>query len=117
MFPRGETADRVGSPIRSGFRPPPTVIGIFGEPRARVITLFRHSKKPVCGACGRTQTGFYDHRVRRIRDLPSGALRIYLQIEVRRVACRRCGQVKRERLDSLAENARYTRFAEMIERH
>jgi len=35
-----------------------------------------------------------------------------LQIEVRRVACRRCGQVKRERLDFLAENPRYTkRFA------
>jgi transposase len=31
---------------------------------------------------------------------------------VRRLACRRCGQVKRERLDFLAENARYTkRFA------
>jgi len=69
-------------------------------------------KKTVCGACGRTQSGFYDHRVRRIRDLPSGALRIYLQIEVRRVACRRCGQVKRERLDFLAENPRHTkRFA------
>jgi transposase len=69
-------------------------------------------KKTVCGACGRTQSGFYDHRVRRVRDLPSGALRISLQIEVRRVACRRCGQVKRERLDFLAENPRYTkRFA------
>jgi transposase len=69
-------------------------------------------KKTVCGACGRTQSGFYDHRVRRVRDLPCGALRIYLQLEVRRVACRRCGQVKRERLDFLADNPRYTkRFA------
>jgi transposase len=56
--------------------------------------------------------GFYDHRVRRVRDLPSGALRIFLQLEVRRVSCRRCGQVKRERLDFLADNPRYTkRFA------
>jgi transposase len=55
--------------------------------------------------------------VRRVRDLPSGALRIYLQLEVRRIACRRCGQVKRERLDFLADNPRYTkRFAYYIGR-
>ena len=95
-----------------GFRPLPTVVGIFGEPRARVVTLVRRSKKTVCGACGQTQSGFYDRRVRRVRDLPSGAFRIYLEFEVRRVACRRCDQVKRERLDFLADNPRYTkRFA------
>jgi transposase len=39
-------------------------------------------------------------------------MRIVLEIEVRRVACQRCGAVKRERLDFLAENPRYTkRFA------
>ena len=39
-------------------------------------------------------------------------MRIYLEFEVRRVACRRCGTVKRERLDWLADNPRYTkRFA------
>jgi transposase len=38
--------------------------------------------------------------------------RIYLDLEVRRVRCRTCGAVKRERLDFLADNARYTkRFA------
>lgn len=39
-------------------------------------------------------------------------MRIYLEFELRRVACRRCGGVKRERLDWLAANPRYTkRFA------
>ena len=39
-------------------------------------------------------------------------MRILLEIELRRVACRRCGAVKRERLDFLADNPRYTkRFA------
>jgi transposase len=34
---------------------------------------------------------------------------------MRRIACRRCGQVKRERLDFLADNPRYTkRFAYYI---
>ena len=38
--------------------------------------------------------------------------RIFLDLEVRRVRCRNCGAVKRERLDFLADNARYTkRFA------
>jgi transposase len=38
--------------------------------------------------------------------------RIYLDVEVRRVDCRQCGAVKRERLDFLVENALHTkRFA------
>jgi transposase len=55
---------------------------------------------------------FYDRTVRRVRDLPCGGLRIFVEVELRRVACRRCGAVKRERLDWLADNPRYTqRFA------
>jgi transposase len=39
-------------------------------------------------------------------------MRIFLEIEIRRVACRCCRAVKRERLDFLAANPRYTkRFA------
>ena len=50
--------------------------------------------------------------MRRVRDLPNGQMRIYLELEVRRVACRQCGMVKRERLDFLADNPFYTkRFA------
>jgi transposase len=36
-------------------------------------------------------------------------MRIFLELEIRRVACRSCGAVKRERLDFLADNSRYTR--------
>jgi transposase len=50
--------------------------------------------------------------VRQVRDLPSAGFRIVLELEVRRVACRRCGAVKRERLDFLADNPHFTkRFA------
>jgi transposase len=50
--------------------------------------------------------------VRRVRDLPCGALRIFLEVAVRRVACRTCGCVRQERLDWLAANPHYTqRFA------
>jgi transposase len=54
----------------------------------------------------------YDRTVRRVRDLPCGGMRIFVELDVRRVACRRCGAVKRERLAFLADNPRYTkRFA------
>ena len=57
-------------------------------------------------------SGWYDRRPRRVRDLSCGGIRIYLEIEVRRVQCRGCGKVKRERLDFLADNPLYTkRFA------
>ena len=47
-----------------------------------------------------------------MRDLSCGDTRVYLDIEVRRVVCRRCGKVKREQLDFLADNPLYTkRFA------
>lgn len=47
-----------------------------------------------------------------MRDLSCGNARVFLEFEVRRVACRRCGTVKRERLDFLADNPLYTkRFA------
>ena len=50
--------------------------------------------------------------MRRVRDLPCGDLRIYLEVAVRRVACRTCGRVRQERLDWLAANPHYTkRFA------
>jgi transposase len=50
--------------------------------------------------------------VRQVHDLPSAGFRIVLELEVRRVACRHCGAVKRERLDFLADNPHFTkRFA------
>lgn len=50
--------------------------------------------------------------MRRIRDLSCGDTRVYLEVEVRRVHCRRCGTVKQEKLAWLADNPFYTkRFA------
>ena len=43
--------------------------------------------------------GWYDRRTRQVRDLSCGDTRIDLEIEVRRVQCRSCGKVKRERID------------------
>jgi transposase len=61
--------------------------------------------------------GWYDRKVRRVRDLSCGDTRIYLELEVRRVACGGCGKVKRERLEFLADNPLYTkRFAYFVGR-
>ena len=61
--------------------------------------------------------GWYDRKVRRVRDLSCGDTRIILELEVRRIDCRRCGKVKRERLDFLADNPLYTkRFAYYVGR-
>src|ERR1700704_5573170 len=61
--------------------------------------------------------GWYDRKVRRVRDLSCGDTRIFLELEVRRVDCRRCGKVKRERLNFLADNPLYTkRFAYYVGR-
>jgi transposase len=61
--------------------------------------------------------GWYDRTTRRARDLASGGMQIYLEFEVRRLVCRCCGKVRRERLDFLAENPLYTkRFAWFVGR-
>ena len=58
------------------------------------------------------QRGWYDRTQRRVRDLACGDLRISLDVEVRRVACRRCGQVKQARLAFRADHPCSTkRFA------
>ena len=62
--------------------------------------------------CGTLHAGWYDHKTRRVRDLSCGDTRIYLELDIRRVACRCCGKVKREALAFLADNPFYTkRFA------
>src|SRR5207302_10588188 len=63
------------------------------------------------------QQGWYDRRVRQLRDLSCGDTRVYLELEVRRVLCRSCGKVKREGLEFLADNPFYTkRFAHYVGR-
>ena len=52
-----------------------------------------------------------------MRDLSCGVWHIVLELEVRRVACRSCGHVKREHLSFLADNPSYTkRFAYYVGR-
>ena len=52
-----------------------------------------------------------------MRDLSCGDVRIYLELDVRRIHCKVCGAVKMERLDWLADHPFYTkRFAYFVGR-
>jgi transposase len=53
--------------------------------------------------------GWYDRKTRRVRDLSCGDVRVYLDVEVRRVDCKACQKVKQERLDWLADHPFYTK--------
>jgi transposase len=60
---------------------------------------------------------YYDKRPRKVRDLSCGDKRVYLALALRRVFCSRCGGVKNEGLDWLADNPLYTkRFAFFVGR-
>src|ERR1700726_3690726 len=61
--------------------------------------------------------GWCERKVRPGRGPSCGDTRMCLELEVRRIDCRRCGKVKRERLDFLADNPLYTkRFAYFVGR-
>jgi transposase len=49
------------------------------------------AQKTVCDGCGQVQTGWYDRRIRLVRNLSSAGFRIVLELEVRRVVCHTCG--------------------------
>jgi transposase len=52
-----------------------------------------------------------------VRDLSCGDTRIFLELDVRRVLCKRCDKVKREQLEFLADNTHFTkRFAYFVGR-
>ena len=79
-----------------GFRPLSTVRGAFGE-------------------CGTAHRAWYDRKTRRVRDLSCGDTRVVLEVEVRRVQCKKCGGVKSERLSFLVHRRLYTkRFAHHV---
>jgi transposase len=69
-----------------------------------------------CSGCGVGVRGFRSVRERLVRDLPWGAWKVRLVVEVHRVCCRRCG-VRTERIEFLEGKHPYTRrFAEAVAR-
>lgn len=98
-------------------RPPPPGSGRLWRSPGGAHHSAPPPKKTVCGVCGQVYRTYYDKRRRRARDLSCGDKRVYLVYPLRRVQCSRCGGVKSERLDWLADNPLYTkRFAFFVGR-
>jgi len=72
-----------------GLCPERRVSGIFGDPRVILIRLKRR-EKTACGECGPIYLTFYDRKTRRVRDLSCEDIWVYLDVEIRRLCCRRC---------------------------
>ena len=69
-----------------------------------------------CSGCNIGVARVHDWSERRVRDLPWGAWKVWLVLEVHRVRCRRCG-VKTERLDFLEGKHPFTRrFSQAVAR-
>jgi transposase len=59
--------------------------------------------------CGQEQSGWYDRKRRWVRDLSCADTRVYLELDIRRVDCKGCGAVKRERLEFISDNPLYSK--------
>jgi transposase len=89
------------------------VTGVVFTPTGIVVSLRRRSRRLRC-PCGWSTRAVYDHTTRRWRHLDLGAARLYLQAEIRRLACRRCGRVRTETVAWARPAARFTRDFEAV---
>lgn len=76
-------------------------------------------EKNKCACCGGWHRGcVHDTRFVRVRDLPCGNRRAYLDVEVRRVKCRRLGRRLNEDLEDFLTGVHATwRYAMQVGRH
>lgn len=91
--------------------PGATVAGVSFTPAGVVVALRRRARRLRC-PCGYTTSASYDCSVRRWRHLDLGACRLYLEAEIRRLACPRCERVRTEEVPWGRPGARLTRDLE-----
>lgn len=89
------------------------VVSVTFAPGGVVIGLRRRRRRPVC-PCGWKGRAVYDRSVRRWRHLDLGASKLFLEAEIRRLACRRCDRVRTEAVDWARPAARHTRDFEDV---
>ena len=88
--------------------PGANVAGVQFSPSGIVVGLRRRARRLRC-PCGWWTRAVYDRSTRRWRHLDLGAARLFLQAEIRRLACRRCGWVRTETVPWARPGARFTR--------
>jgi transposase len=83
------------------------VAGVVFTPTGIVVVLRRRGRRLRC-PCGWSTRAVYDRTTRRWRHLDLGAARLYLEAEIRRLACRACGRVRTETVPWARPGARFT---------
>jgi transposase len=82
-------------------------------PSGIVVGLRRRGGRLHC-PCGWSTRAIDDRSIRRWRHLDLGAVRLCLQAEIRRLACRRCQRVRTETVPWARPGARFTRDFEDV---
>jgi transposase len=77
-------------------------------PEGIVVSLRRRRAKHRC-PCGWKTWSIYDRSLRRWRHLDLGATRCFLEAEIVRIHCRRCGRVRTEEVPWARPGARHSR--------
>jgi transposase len=89
------------------------VAGVVFTPSGIVVGLRRRGRRLHC-PCGWSTRAVYDRTTRRWRHLDLGAARLFLEAELRRLACRTCGRVRTETVPWARPGARFTRDFEDV---
>jgi transposase len=89
------------------------VTSVTFAPEGVVVGLRRRRRRPVC-PCGWKGRAVYDRSMRRWRHLDLGAVKLFLEAEIRRLHCRRCDRVRTEAVDWARPRARHTRDFEDV---
>jgi transposase len=74
-----------------------------------VVGLRRRARRLTCPACGWSTAASYDRSVRRWRHVDAGSSKVWLEAEIRRLACRGCGKVVTEQVEWARHGARHSR--------
>ncbi len=93
--------------------PSATVASVEFTDEGVVVGLRRRHGRPRC-PCGWKGSGAYDSSVRRWRHLDLGSSKLWLQAQIRRLDCRRCGRVRTEAVPWARPRARHSRDFEDV---
>lgn len=89
------------------------VASVVFAPEGVIVRLRRRRRRPMC-PCGWKGRAIHDRSTRRWRHLDLGAVKLFLEAEIRRIHCRRCDRVRTETVDWARPSARHTRDFEDV---
>jgi transposase len=89
------------------------VAGVQFTPNGIEVALRRRARRLRC-PCAWSTRAVYDRSTRRWRQLGPGPSRLFLEAEIRLLACRACGRVRTETVPWARPGARFTRDLEDV---